>query len=85
MNALWPRTMIATDAMNVIGGIDLKRCRKPDIVGDAAHAILTKPSREATGHFFSDEEVLAAAGVTDFTPYAVDPANADKLYPDLFL
>jgi citronellol/citronellal dehydrogenase len=85
INALWPRTLIATDAMNVIGDIDLKRCRKPEIVADAAYVILTKPSREATGRFFSDEEVLAAAGVADFTPYAVDPANAGKLYPDLFL
>lgn len=85
VNALWPRTLIATDAMNVIGGIDLKRCRKPEIVGDAAHAILLKSSRETTGHFFSDEEVLTATGVTDFTSYAVDPKEAQNLYPDLFL
>ena len=46
--------------------------------------ILTRPSRSTTGCFFSDEEALAEAGITDFTPYAVDPANAGQLYPDLF-
>jgi citronellol/citronellal dehydrogenase len=84
VNALWPRTAIATDALNLIEGIEQARCRRPEIVADAAHAILTQPSRSATGRFFSDEEVLAEAGRTDFTSYAVDPANAGRLYPDLF-
>jgi len=84
VNALWPRTVIATEALNLIPGIDPARCRRPEIVADAAHAILTQPSRSATGRFFSDEEVLAEAGIKDFTSYAVDPANAGRLYPDLF-
>lgn len=84
VNALWPRTVIATEALKLIPGIDPARCRRPEIVADAAHAILTRPSRSTTGCFFSDEEALAEAGITDFTPYAVDPANAGQLYPDLF-
>lgn len=84
VNALWPRTLIATDALNLIDGIDRARCRRPVIVADAAHSILTQPSRNVTGRFFSDEEVLSEAGVKDFSSYAVDPANAERLYPDLF-
>jgi len=84
VNALWPRTVIATEALNLIEGIEPARCRRPEIVADAAHAILTRPSRSATGRFFSDEEVLTAAGIEDFTSYAVDPANAGRLYLDLF-
>ncbi len=84
VNALWPRTVIATDALKLIPGIDLARCRRPEIVGDAAHAILTRPARTTTGNFFSDEEVLAAAGIKDLTTYAVDPANAGRLHQDLF-
>jgi citronellol/citronellal dehydrogenase len=85
VNALWPRTLIATDAMNLLEGIDRSRCRKPEIVADAVHAVLVKPSREVSGKFLIDEEVLKQAGVTNFITYAVDPAKADKLYPDLFL
>jgi len=84
VNALWPRKVIATEALTLIPGIDRKRCRRPEIVADAAYAILTRSSRAATGRFFSDEEALGEAGVTDFTPYAVDPINSDRLYPDLF-
>jgi len=84
VNALWPRTVIATEALKLIPGIDPARCRRPEIVADAAHAILTRLSRSTTGRFFSDEEALAEAGITDFTPYADDPANAGQLYPDLF-
>jgi citronellol/citronellal dehydrogenase len=84
VNALWPRTAIATDALNMVPGIDRARCRKPEIVADAAHAILTKPSRAITGHFFSDEEALSTIGVEDFAPYAVDSKNAGVLYQDLF-
>ncbi|HSR64339.1 MAG TPA: NAD(P)-dependent oxidoreductase [Xanthomonadaceae bacterium] len=83
VNALWPRTIVATDALNMIPGVPLQRCRKPDIVADAAHAVLVRPARAGTGGFLIDEEVLRAAGVTDFSQYAVDPAQ--PLLPDLFL
>ena len=83
VNALWPRTIIATDALNMIPGIDVARCRKPEIVAEAAHVILIKPARGFAGNFLIDEDVLREAGVSDFAPYAVDPA-ADLL-PDLFL
>jgi citronellol/citronellal dehydrogenase len=83
INALWPRTIIATDALNMIPGIEIARCRKPDIVADAAHAVLVRPAPGFSGNFLIDEEVLRAAGVTDFAHYAVDPAA--KLLPDLFL
>jgi citronellol/citronellal dehydrogenase len=84
VNALWPRTAIATDALSLIEGIERARCRRPEIVADAAHAILTRPSRSATGRFFSDEDVLTEEGIKDFTSYAVDPANAGRLCSDLF-
>ncbi len=85
VNALWPRTAIATAAVrNLLGGDEtIRRCRKPEIMADAAHAILTQPSRACTGNFFIDEDVLRSAGVTDFTPYAVD-ASAELL-PDFFI
>jgi citronellol/citronellal dehydrogenase len=83
VNALWPRTIIATDALNMIPGIDIARCRKPDIVADAAHAVLLRESRDVSGRFLIDEDVLREAGVTDFSRYAVDPSQ--HLLPDLFL
>jgi citronellol/citronellal dehydrogenase len=83
VNALWPRTVIATDAINMIPGVDPARCRRPEIVADAAHAILTTPARERTGQFLIDEEILAERGVRDLSHYAVDPSQA--LLPDLFL
>ena len=83
INALWPRTVIHTAALAMIPGVDPYRCRKPAIVADAAHAILTTPSRERTGQFLIDEDILRAAGVTDFDPYAVKPGM--DLLPDLFL
>jgi citronellol/citronellal dehydrogenase len=85
VNALWPRTLIATAAVqNLLGGDEaVRRARKPEIVADAAHWILTRPSRETTGNFFIDEEVLRAAGVTDLDGYAVSPGA--ELLPDLFL
>ena len=85
VNALWPRTTIATSAIqNLLGGDAVMRgSRKPEIMGDAAYAILTKPSRERTGKFFVDDEVLAAEGVTDLTKYAVDPTS--PLFPDFFV
>ncbi len=84
VNALWPRTVIATAALAMLGGsVKPENCRKPAIMADAAHAILTRPAREATGNFYIDDEVLAAIGVTDLDAYAVEPGN--KLIPDLFL
>ena len=85
VNALWPRTTIATAAVqNLLGGQELaRRSRKPEIMGDAAHVILTKPSREFTGNFCIDDEVLASAGVTDLSAYAVDPSV--ELVPDFFV
>ena len=83
VNALWPRTLIATAALAMIPGVDPGQGRKPEIVADAAHAILTRDSSTCTGNFFIDDEVLAQEGVSDMTPYAVDPNKS--LLPDLFL
>jgi citronellol/citronellal dehydrogenase len=83
VNALWPRTVIATAALSMLGGVAERNCRKPEIVADAARAILTKDSRTCTGNFFLDEEVLAAEGLSDFSRYAVEPGA--PLLPDLFL
>ncbi|MBS0518069.1 MAG: NAD(P)-dependent oxidoreductase [Proteobacteria bacterium] len=84
-NCLWPRTGIATAAIrNVLGGDEgMQHCRKPEIMGDAAYAILNRPARNCTGNFFIDDEVLAAEGVTDFSPYAVAPGAT--LMPDFFV
>ncbi|MBL8643017.1 MAG: NAD(P)-dependent oxidoreductase [Rhodospirillaceae bacterium] len=84
-NALWPRTAIATAAIEFeLGGKSiLKHCRSTDIVADAAHAILTRPSRTATGNFYLDDEVLAAEGKTDLSGYAVQPGQ--PLLLDFFL
>ena len=84
-NALWPRTTIATAAVqNLLGGDFLvQRSRTPQIVADAAYHILQRPSFECTGNFFIDEDVLREQGITDFTQYAVNPDN--KLMTDLFL
>ena len=84
-NCLWPRTAIATAAIaNVLAGEEgLKRCRKPEIMADAAHAILTRSARQCSGNFFIDDEVLAAEGVTDLDRYAVAPGM--PLMPDFFV
>jgi citronellol/citronellal dehydrogenase len=85
VNTLWPKTIIATAAVqNLLGGDDAVRgSRTPEIMADAAHAILTKPSREFTGRFCVDEDVLRAEGVTDFSRYAMVPGA--ELIPDFFL
>ncbi len=83
VNALWPRTVIATDAINMIPGVEVARCRKPEIVADAAHAILVRQAAGYHGHFLIDDDVLMAAGVIEFDGYAVDPWQT--LLPDLFL
>src|SRR5260370_8414089 len=74
VNALWPRTTIATAAVgNLLGGDAMMRAsRTPEIMGDAAYAIFTKPAREFTGHFCIADKMLYAAGVRDFEPYRVD-------------
>lgn len=84
VNALWPKTVIATAALAMLGGlVKPENCRKPGIVADAAHAVLLKPARDATGNFYIDEDVLREAGVNDFEQYAVEPGK--PLAPDLFL
>ena len=83
-NALWPRTVIATAAINVLGGaVKAENCRTPDIMADAAHSILTQQARHCSGNFFIDENVLRATGVRDFDRYAVKPGEA--LLKDLFV
>lgn len=84
VNALWPRTVIATAALNLLGGEETARHgRTPEIVADAAIAILKRESRGCTGNFFIDEDVLREEGVRDFASYAVAPG--EDLMPDLFL
>jgi citronellol/citronellal dehydrogenase len=85
VNALWPRTVIATAAVqNLLGGDQVVAAsRSPEIVADAAHVIFTRPSRTCTGNFFIDEEVLRSEGVTDLSRYAVRPGA--ELITDLFV
>ena len=83
VNALWPKTMIATAALRMTGGVKPEQGRTPEIMADAACIILTHKSRELTGQFLIDEEVLREAGVEDFSQYAVKPG--EPLYSDLFL
>jgi citronellol/citronellal dehydrogenase len=84
-NCLWPRTGIATAAIqNMLGGVEaMKACRKPEIMADAAYAIFNRPARGCSGNFFIDDEVLKAEGVTDFDQYAVSPGA--PLMPDFFV
>jgi len=83
VNSLWPRTTIATAAVEVFFPESVKASRTPQIMADAAYAILTGDSRGSTGRFFVDEDVLRGAGVTDFEPYAVMPGA--PLHADIFL
>ena len=85
VNALWPRTTIATAAIrNLLGGDAVMRAsRKPDIIADAAHMIFTTPSRELTGRFLIDDTFLYEHGVRDFDHYRVDPSVS--LAPDFFV
>jgi citronellol/citronellal dehydrogenase len=84
-NSLWPRTIIATAAVqNLLGGDEaMRRSRSPEIMADAAAAILARPSREATGNFYLDDEVLAEEGITDLSAYG--PADSSDLQLDIFL
>jgi citronellol/citronellal dehydrogenase len=85
-NSLWPRTVIATAAVqNLLGGDQaMARSRRPEIMGDAARAIFLRPSRECTGNFFIDDEVLAQEGISDLSAYRYGEA-AEELLGDLFL
>jgi citronellol/citronellal dehydrogenase len=87
VNCLWPRTIIATAAIEFAVGDRnmLKVCRKPEIVADAAYRILTAPSDSLTGQTLIDEDILRRHGITDFDHYAYDPDFAGKPHPDIFL
>ena len=84
VNALWPRTAIDTAALQMIPGIDTAACRTPEILADSAYIILNRPSRECTGNFFVDDEVLASVGITDLDHYSVVAGTKDFLL-DFFL
>ena len=84
VNALWPRTVIDTAALQMIPGIDALAGRKPEILADAAYAIFNRPAAECTGNFFVDDEVLASEGITDLEKYSVTPGTKDFLL-DFFL
>jgi len=83
VNGLWPRTVINTAALQMIPGVNTDGARKPEIMADAAQAVLTRDAKTCTGNFFIDEEVLREEGVSDFEPYAVKPGT--PLLPDIFL
>lgn len=84
VNALWPKTVINTDALAMLGGmVNPENCRTPAIMADAAWFLLTRDSSQASGRFYIDEDVLRAEGVTDFSPYSV--VAGAPLLPDLFL
>jgi citronellol/citronellal dehydrogenase len=83
VNCLWPKTIIKTAALAMIPGVDTSRCRIPEIVADAAYAILTKEPTQLSGQFCIDEEILKAEGTTNFDKYAVSPKM--EPIPDLFV
>jgi citronellol/citronellal dehydrogenase len=89
VNALWPRTVIGTAALMIAmhgaGADDLRRVRSPQILADAAYAILTRDSRSFSGHFCIDEEILRETGVTDFARYRAADVSEEDLLPDFFL
>jgi citronellol/citronellal dehydrogenase len=84
VNSLWPRTAIATAALQMIPGVDLNLCRKPAILADAAYFILTSDAAATTGQFFIDDEVLAQHGITELDKYSVAPGTKNFI-PDLFV
>jgi citronellol/citronellal dehydrogenase len=84
VNALWPRTVIDTAALQMIPGINALAGRKPEILADAAYIIFNRPAAECTGNFFVDDELLASEGITDLEKYSVTPGTKDFLY-DFFL
>jgi citronellol/citronellal dehydrogenase len=83
VNSLWPRTAIATAALQMIPGVDVNMCRTPEILSDAAYVIFTGPGT-GSGNFFIDDELLAAHGITDLDKYAVKPGTK-KFIPDFFI
>ena len=84
VNSLWPRTAIATAALQMIPGVDLAKCRTPEILADAAYLILTDDPAETTGNFFIDDTLLAEHGITDLDRYSVTPGTTDFV-PDFFV
>ena len=84
VNSLWPRTAIATAAMQMIPGVDLNLCRKPEILSDAAYLILTSDAKANTGNFYIDDELLARHGVTELDKYSVVPGTKNFI-PDFFV
>ena len=84
VNALWPRTVIDTAALQMIPGVDTAACRTPEILADAAYLILNRESKGCTGNFFVDDELLASEGITDLEKYSVVPGTKDFLL-DFFL
>ena len=84
VNALWPRTAIDTAALQMIPGVDTAACRTPEILSDSAYIILNRVSKECSGNFFVDDEVLASEGITDLEKYSVVPGTKDFLL-DFFL
>ncbi len=84
VNSLWPRTAIATAALQMIPGVDINKCRKPEILADAAYLVLTSDAKTTTGNFFIDDELLARHGITDLGKYSVVPGTKDFI-PDFFV
>jgi citronellol/citronellal dehydrogenase len=84
VNSLWPRTAIATAALQMIPGVDLSRCRKPEILSDAAYLILTSDAATTTGNFFIDDTLLAQHGITDLDRYSMTPGTT-TFVPDFFV
>ena len=84
VNSLWPRTAIATAALQMIPGVDVARCRKPEILSDAAYLVLTSDAKTTTGNFFIDDVLLAKHGITDLDRYSVVPGTKDFI-PDFFV
>jgi citronellol/citronellal dehydrogenase len=84
VNSLWPRTAIATAALQMIPGVDLNLCRRPETLADAAYFILTSDAKATSGNFFIDDELLAQHGVTDLEPYSVVPGTKNFI-PDFFV
>jgi citronellol/citronellal dehydrogenase len=84
VNSLWPRTAIATAALQMIPGADTAKCRTPEILADAAYLIVTSNARQTTGNFFIDDELLARHGITNLEQYSVVPGTKDFI-PDFFV
>ena len=84
VNSLWPRTAISTAALQVIPGVDLGRCRTPEILADAAYRILTSDAKTTSGNFFIDDVLLASHGITELDRYSVTPGTKDFI-PDFFV